>query len=113
MGENECFGRDGKSESPLIFVLCSRTISVHALTDNCTTTIRYHARHVAPVQRLNWKILANGHLDELLYERGRVDTSLPFTELRQHSEITTKAKAAAGSPDFARLIRVGLPMPVP
>jgi Domain of unknown function (DUF4105) len=81
----------------------------HALTHNCTTTIRVHAKHVAAAQPWSWKILANGYLDELGYQRGSIDTSLPFLELRQRSEITEKAKGAYDAPDFSRRIREGLP----
>jgi hypothetical protein len=28
-------------------------------------------------------MLVNGHLDELLYERGTIATNLPFAELKQ------------------------------
>jgi hypothetical protein len=45
------------------------------------------------------------------YERGRIDTSMPFLELKAKSEITEKAKAAGVAPDFSRLIREGLPNP--
>ena len=54
-------------------------------------------------------MLANGHIDELGYERGQIDTSLPFAELRRRSDITGKAKAAYTSGDFSRAIREGLP----
>ena len=91
--------------------IAERPLWYNALTQNCTTTIRYNAKHVTPVARFNWRILANGHLDEMLFTNGRIDTNLPFAELRQLSNITAKAKAAGNSPDFARLIRVGLPTP--
>ena len=81
----------------------------NALTTNCTTTIRQHARHVAPRNPFSWKILVNGYIDELGYDRGTIDTSLPFEELRRKSEITQRAQAAGNDPDFSRLIRVGLP----
>jgi hypothetical protein len=58
---------------------------------------------------LDWRMLANGHLDELLYERGQIDTSLPSADLRARSNITEKAKAAADSTDFSAQIRKGLP----
>ena len=58
----------------------------------------------------DWRILANGYIDELGYERGQIDTSLPFAELRRRSDITAKAKAAyAAGNDFSRAIRAGLP----
>ena len=83
----------------------------NAFSQNCTTTIRMHLRNVGLAQALNWRLFANGRLDELMYERGTIDTSLPLAELRRRSEITERAKAADSSPDFAERIRVGLPDP--
>ena len=83
----------------------------NAATHNCTTTIRHHVRHVAQGAPFDYRILVNGRLDELGYERGNVDTSLPFEELRLRSEITERAIAAGNSDAFSELIRVGLPNP--
>ena len=41
----------------------------NALTDNCTTAIRTQ-RAAADRAPWDWRMLVNGHLDELLYERG-------------------------------------------
>jgi hypothetical protein len=81
----------------------------NALTQNCTTTIRGHVQDVGAGGRLDWRLLANGHLDELLYERALIDTELPLAELRARSIITERAKAAGDSPDFSSRIRQGLP----
>lgn len=81
----------------------------NAFSHNCTTTIRRHAQQVAPRNPMSWKILVNGFIDELGYDRGSIDTSLPFEELRRRSEITAKARAAGNDPNFSRLIRDGLP----
>jgi hypothetical protein len=82
----------------------------NALTQNCTTTIRGHAQNAGTGGgRLDWRLLANGHLDELLYEREQIDTDLPLAELRARSNITEKAKAADDSTDFSLLIRQDLP----
>jgi Domain of unknown function (DUF4105) len=81
----------------------------NALTQNCTTTIRRHARSVGAGGRLDWRLLANGHVDQLLYERNQIDTDISFDELRNRSNITERAKAAGGSPDFSARIRQGLP----
>ncbi len=81
----------------------------NALTQNCTTTIRSHAQNAGLAGRLDWRLLANGHLDELLYERGQIDTDLSFADLRARSNITEKAKAADDSPDFSARIRQGMP----
>ena len=81
----------------------------NALTHNCTTTIRHHAQHVAKGNPFDWRIIVNGSIDELGYERGTVDTSLPFEELRRVSDIDERAREANDAPDFSKHIRVGLP----
>jgi hypothetical protein len=81
----------------------------HAVTHNCTTTIRHHVQQVAPGNPWNWRILVNGRIDELGYTRGNINTSLPFAELRQRSAIAEKAKAADQDPAFSERIREGLP----
>ena len=81
----------------------------NALTQNCTTTIRGHAQNAGAGGRLDWRLLANGHLDQLLYERGQINTDLPFAGLRARSDITGRAKAAGDSSDFSARIRQGLP----
>ena len=81
----------------------------NALTHNCTTEIRHHVQQVAPGNPFDWRILANGRLDELGFERRQINTSLPFAELRRRSDITARAKAAGDRGDFSRLIREGLP----
>lgn len=81
----------------------------NALIHNCTTMIRYHVQQVAPGDPFDWRILANGRIDELGYERGNIDTSLPFEELRRRSEIGEVAKTADADPAFSVRIREGLP----
>src|SRR5438093_510258 len=81
----------------------------NAITTNCTTSIR--TQH-PPKERIpwDWRILLNGKGDELMYERDLIVTGgLPFAELKARSLIDTRARAANDSPDFSKLIRVGLP----
>jgi hypothetical protein len=80
----------------------------NALTENCTTSIRvqHDAAQRAP---WDWRILANGKSDELLFERGVLDHSLPFAELKRKSCINPRAQAAGEAADFSALIREGLP----
>ncbi len=80
----------------------------NALTHNCTTAIRYHIQQVAPNNPWDWRILVNGRLDELGYERGSIDTSLAFEELRRISAVSEKGRAAPVS-RFSAAIREGLP----
>jgi hypothetical protein len=81
----------------------------NAFTHNCTTTIRLHVMRIGVPEPLDWRMLANGHIDAMLYERGSINTSRPFPEIRAASEITTEAKAARGAADFSARIRAGLP----
>jgi hypothetical protein len=82
----------------------------NALTENCTTSIRKHTAPYNPNARLDWRLIVNGYIDEMLYERGSIDTSLPFAELKKRSYINPRAKAADKDPAFSKLIRVGLPV---
>jgi hypothetical protein len=84
----------------------------NALTDNCTTTIRRHVTHVDPnAPRFDWRLIANGYGDELMYERGNVDTRMSFPELRARGRVNAKAKAADQDPAFSIRIREGVPDP--
>lgn len=83
----------------------------NAVIYNCTTSIRHHGQHIGEIRPWDLRFLLNGRLDEMGYERGRLDTSMPFPELKAKSEITEKAKAAGTAPDFSQRIREGLPSP--
>ena len=81
----------------------------NAVTTNCTTGIRdQHA--VEDRVPWDWRILLNGKMDEMLFERGGVVTEgLAFEELKKRVHINPAARAADQSPDFSRRIREGLP----
>lgn len=96
--------------------LVDRPEFYNALVDNCTTSIRQHVKHAAGgAERapppFDWRLLANGYGDQMLYERGRIDTRLPFVELRAESHINPRANALDQDPTFSRGIREGLPDP--
>lgn len=80
----------------------------NAFSYNCTTGIRQHMAHIGGGAR-DWRILVNGRLPELGYERGTVNTSLPFEELKRRAAIGERARAAGDAPDFSARIRAGLP----
>lgn len=83
----------------------------NAATHNCTTTIRTHVQRIGIAQPWDWRILVNGYADQMLYERGGLDTSLPFADLRERSLIDPRAQAADQDPHFSERIREGLPNP--
>jgi hypothetical protein len=80
----------------------------NAITNNCTTAIR-HQRASTERAPWDWRMLVNGLGDQLLYERGGIDRSLPFPELKRISHVNERAKAANDDTDFSEKIRVGLP----
>ncbi len=82
----------------------------NALVDNCTTSIRRHVEHLWPGNfPLDWRLLVNGYLPELLYERGIIYTGMPYAELEAVSNIDERAKQSGLGPDFSARIREGLP----
>ena len=81
----------------------------NALTDNCTTSILQHTMPYNPNARFDWRLIVNGYVDEMLYERKTINNRLPFVELKQRSYINPKAQAADQDSVFSQLIRVGLP----
>ena len=82
----------------------------NALTSNCTTNIKLNSdaarRRRSP---LDWRILANGRVDELLYENGAFVSPLPLAKLREAGHINARARAAGDAKDFSRQIRAGVP----
>ena len=90
-------------------VLAERPRWYNALTHNCTTTIWHHAKAVGSGFPMDWRLLANGYLVDLSYERGTVDTGIPLDELKRRSDITARARSAEGREDFSTVIREGLP----
>src|SRR5262249_33514989 len=82
----------------------------NTMTTNCTTNIWMHTRVNAGHLPFSWKILVSGHVPEYAYEAGRLDTSLPFEELRQRAHINERAREAGPTaPDFSQRIRLGVP----
>jgi membrane protein implicated in regulation of membrane protease activity len=81
----------------------------NALTDNCTTAIQRIAAADARRSWWSWKLFLNGHLDELAYDIGAFDQSLPFGTLKSKSRVNDKAMAAGADPQFSVRIREGLP----
>ncbi len=81
----------------------------NALTQNCTTTIWHHTKAVGSGPPLDWRLLANGYLVELSYERGTVNTSIGLDELKRRSDITARARSVGDGEDFSEAIREGLP----
>jgi hypothetical protein len=79
------------------------------LTNSCTINIIRYANAAGRQGRFDIRHLLNGLIDSYLYHSGRVNTDLPFDELRRRSLINQAAQAADGAPDFPERIRASLP----
>ena len=89
--------------------LADRPEFYHLLTNSCTINIVRYANAAGRVGRIDIRHILNGLADSYLYRSGRIDTTLPFDELRRRSLINEAARAADGASDFSQRIRASLP----
>jgi Domain of unknown function (DUF4105) len=89
--------------------LADRPEFYHLLSNSCTINIIRYANAAGRVGGYDIRHLLNGLIDGYLYDSGRINTSLPYEELRRRSLINEAAQAADGAPDFPERIRVSLP----
>ena len=74
---------------------------------NCTTAIRSQTDGEFP---WDWRVFVNGTLDELLYERGMLETAgLTFPELHKRALINPKVSEHPGKEGYSERIRTGTP----
>lgn len=83
----------------------------NTLTTNCTTNIVMHIKTFNDRIHYTWKILLSGYTPLYAYERGVLDSRIPYETLRKLSYINPKAHAIGNDPDFSIKIRRGLPQP--
>jgi hypothetical protein len=108
-GEKEIFRKIFQDYMRYINQLKEKPEWYNALTGNCTTQIRGHTAPYTGKTRWDWRILLNGQLDEMAYENGLLNQSLPLEILRRESVINQRAKGLDQNQDFSILIRRGLP----
>jgi hypothetical protein len=89
--------------------LADRPEWYHLLSNSCTINIIRYLNAAGRKGGFDIRHLFNGLIDSYLYHSGRIDTSLPFDELRARSLINAAAQAADGAADFPNRIRIGLP----
>jgi Domain of unknown function (DUF4105) len=83
----------------------------NSITANCATVVFKLVRAAGSTLPFDWRLVVNGFLPGYLYDHGAVVTTMPLSELMERARVSEKAKAADASPDFSRLIRVGVPSP--
>ena len=89
--------------------LADRPEFYHLLTNSCTINIIRYANATGRKGRFDIRHLLNGLIDSYLYHSGRMDTTLPYEEVRRRSLINKAAQAADAAPDFSEQIRASLP----
>jgi hypothetical protein len=89
--------------------LADRPEFYHLLSNSCTINIIRYANAAGRAGRFDIRHVLNGLIDNYLYYSGRMNTTLPFDELRRRSQINEAAQAADDAPDFSERIRASLP----
>ena len=89
--------------------LADRPEFYHLLTNSCTINIVRYANAAGRVGGFDFRHLLNGFIDGYLYASGRLNSTLPFDELRRRSRINDAVQAAGNREDFPQKIRASLP----
>lgn len=78
----------------------------NTLTNTCTTNIVRHVNTIS-AGRVPWsyKVLLPAYSDELAYDLGLIETTLPLDEARRRFRINDRAARYADDPAFSRRIR--------
>jgi hypothetical protein len=88
--------------------LRNQPVWYNAVTTNCTTAIRLQ-RDPSKRAPWDWRMLANGKADEMLFERGAFVTGgLSFPELKRRVHINATARSVPAE-QFSQAIRRDLP----
>jgi Domain of unknown function (DUF4105) len=83
----------------------------NSITANCATVVFKLVKAAGSTLPFDWRLVVNGFLPGYLYDHRAVVTTMPLNELMERARVSEKARAADQSPDFSRLIRVGVPSP--
>lgn len=86
--------------------LAERPEFYNTLWSSCTTNIVSHINDIAPKRvPFSYKVLLPAYSDELAYDLGLLETSLPRDAFRQPHLINARAAAFADQEEFSRGIR--------
>ncbi|RLA19140.1 MAG: hypothetical protein DRQ62_12315 [Gammaproteobacteria bacterium] len=81
----------------------------NTLTQNCFTTLRADLSTIAPPKnRFDWRVVANGYADQMLYENGTIATDLSFTKAKQYFHINQYVEDDNSPDNFSQRIRPDL-----
>jgi hypothetical protein len=91
--------------------LAVRPMFYNSITTNCTTAVAKLVRAAGGTLPLDWRLIVNGYLPSYLHDLGALDANYSLVDLKALASIDKRAREADDSPDFSRLIRVGVPSP--
>jgi hypothetical protein len=91
--------------------LAERPKWYNSITANCATVVFKLVRAAGSGLPFDWRLVVNGFLPGYLYDHQAVVTTMPLSELMERARVSDRARAADASPDFSRIIRVGVPSP--
>ncbi len=78
----------------------------NTLSSNCTTNIYDHVKKLDPEKwSFSWKLLLPGYTDELIHEKGVIDSPLSVADAREQFQVNDRAKKWIDSPHFSLGIR--------
>lgn len=79
----------------------------HSIVENCTSSLKVHANKARPgsFPPFIWAQVLPGRSDKVLYDKGWLDTGVPFEALRETYNVGSKARQYADDPEFSRKIR--------
>ena len=78
----------------------------NTLTSSCTTNFYEHADKLNPNKwSFSWKLILPGYADELIYDKGILDTELSLEESRKRFRVNDLAKQLIMSSNFSLGIR--------
>lgn len=81
----------------------------NALTTNCLTAV-YAQTDVGRLP-FDWRLVASGFLDNYLYDRGLIDRSIPFAELRSRCHINARLDRDLPPDRWGDALRHAIPSP--
>lgn len=78
----------------------------NTINNTCTSNIVDHINVIAPGRiPISYKTLLPAYADELTYDLGLIDTTLPRDQYRAANRINEHARLSADSPNFSMVIR--------
>jgi hypothetical protein len=89
--------------------LAARPEFFNSVTTNCTTAVWRMFNANGGDIAFDWRMIVNGYLPEMIYDRGIANTSVPLNELVERSKITARAREAGLTADYSTVIRQGVP----